>query len=69
MADEVKIDVTQNGPYVVHGPVTIKDADGNAYSAKDPCALCRCGHSSHKPFCDGTHAKVGFKADERAPKK
>lgn len=63
---EVKIEVKANGPYIVHGPVIIVDKDGKQYQAKDPAALCRCGASVKKPFCDGTHTKVGFQAAERA---
>ena len=44
----------------------MRDADGNVYPAKETVALCRCGASTKKPFCDGTHSKVGFQAAEQA---
>jgi CDGSH-type Zn-finger protein len=64
MAD-VKIEMTKNGPLIVTGPVELKDSDGNSYPAKQRMALCRCGASTTKPFCDGTHSKIGFQAAER----
>jgi CDGSH-type Zn-finger protein len=66
---EVEIKVRENGPYKVRGPITLVDADGNAYEAGadgETIALCRCGGSTTKPFCDGTHSEVGFQAAERA---
>lgn len=64
---EVRITAYENGPYLVGGPVTIVDADGNQYpSEREVVALCRCGGSTNKPFCDGTHSKIGFEAAERA---
>ncbi len=68
MAD-VKITVRSNGPYRVEGPITLVDADGNEFdiSARGgTVALCRCGGSTNKPFCDGTHTRIGFAAAERA---
>jgi CDGSH-type Zn-finger protein len=64
----VEITVSNNGPYLVRGPVTLKDADGNEYdtAGRATVALCRCGGSTTKPFCDGTHSRVGFDAAERA---
>lgn len=64
----VKITVRENASYLVEGPVTIVDADGTEYdiSAKKRVSLCRCGGSTTKPFCDGTHSKLGFAAAERA---
>jgi len=61
-----KITVRQDGPYLVEGEdVTVVDGNGNADSiARRPIALCRCGGSKNKPFCDGTHAKIGFQAAE-----
>lgn len=65
---EVTIKPTENGPYIVTGPIRLIDADGNEYDVggRKTVALCRCGGSSKKPFCDGTHAKNGFRATERA---
>ena len=62
------IKVRQNGSYLVDGDdVTLIDWNGNSYTiAKRPFALCRCGGSTTKPFCDGTHSKIGFKAAEAA---
>ena len=62
------ITVRQNGPYRVDGDdVKLVDWNGNEYQiAKRPFALCRCGASANKPFCDGTHAKIGFQAAEAA---
>ena len=62
------IKVRQNGSYLVDGDdVTLIDWNGNEYPlAKRPFALCRCGHSTNKPFCDGTHSKIGFQAAEKA---
>ncbi len=65
MAD-VSITIRKNGPYIVTGAVDVKDADGNPVSVKDSFALCRCGASTKKPFCDGTHSKIGFEAAEQA---
>jgi CDGSH-type Zn-finger protein len=66
--DEVVITIRANGPYVVQGPARLVDADGNEYdlSEKKRVSLCRCGASVNKPFCDGTHSKIGFAAAERA---
>ena len=63
-----KITVKQNGPYVIQGDdVEVIDWNGNAYQVQNrPFALCRCGGSTNKPFCDGTHSKVGFQAAEAA---
>ena len=62
-----EIKVTKNGPYLVTGTATLMDADGNAYETGDrTVALCRCGGSTNKPFCDGTHSKIGFDAAEAA---
>jgi len=63
----VVITPLENGPYLVKGPVTVRDADGAEYRVeRATIALCRCGASTTKPFCDGTHSKVGFAAAERA---
>ncbi|MEJ7783135.1 MAG: CDGSH iron-sulfur domain-containing protein [Solirubrobacteraceae bacterium] len=63
-----QIKATENGPYVVEGVERIIDADGNEYDVSDRprVSLCRCGGSTNKPFCDGTHSKLGFDAAERA---
>ena len=65
---DVQITLRENGPYLVKGPIALVDADGNAYDTggKEIVALCRCGASTNKPFCDGTHSKIGFAAAERA---
>lgn len=68
MAD-VTIRCRANGPYVVEGPVTIIDHEGKAFamaSDKPAIALCRCGASKNKPFCDGSHRDCGFQAEELA---
>lgn len=69
MAD-VTIRCRENGPLVVEGPITINDHLGNAFPLspdKPAIALCRCGHSGNKPFCDGSHRDAGFQAAETAP--
>jgi CDGSH-type Zn-finger protein len=62
------IKVIQNGPYLVQGDdVTTVDWNGATYPIpKRPFALCRCGGSTTKPFCDGTHSRTGFQAAEAA---
>ena len=68
MAD-VTITPSDNGPYLVAGPIKVVDATGAEFTVKgEVIAFCRCGHSDHKPFCDGTHRKVGFKSEPRAQK-
>jgi CDGSH-type Zn-finger protein len=64
----VKINVRPNGPYLVEGEVELYDPAGNKIdtSARPKIALCRCGGSVTKPFCDGTHSKIGFQAAEAA---
>jgi CDGSH-type Zn-finger protein len=62
----VRIEIIKNGPYIVKGEVEMTDADGNRYPVEKRMALCRCGASTEKPFCDGTHSKIGFQAAEKA---
>lgn len=52
-----------NGPLLLHGPVTIVAASGRVAWRGTKAALCRCGASKNKPFCDGTHKQVGFRAE------
>ena len=59
MAD-VNITPTEDGPYLVSGPVHLTDIDGREIPHLDQMALCRCGHSNNKPFCDSTHLKIDF---------
>lgn len=61
MAD-VTIQALKNGPYLVKGTVDLVDGQGQKVPTPQAptVALCRCGHSSKKPFCDGTHSKVKF---------
>lgn len=68
-ANEVKITVRPNGPYRVEGPIKLLDPNGAEWdlTGKPAISLCRCGASSRKPFCDGTHAKIGFQSVETAP--
>lgn len=56
------IKASKDGPYIIEGSFRYYDADGNLVLTKDRIALCRCGQSGNKPFCDGTHKKVGFKS-------
>lgn len=63
---QVTIETIRNGPYIVTGEVELIDADGNKYPVEKRMALCRCGASTEKPFCDGTHSKIGFQAAEKA---
>jgi CDGSH-type Zn-finger protein len=70
----VKITIRKNGPYRVEaaeGEIEMVDADGNKYdlTGKPAFSLCRCGGSVNKPFCDGTHSKIGFQGAELAVKK
>jgi CDGSH-type Zn-finger protein len=70
---QVKITVRKNGPYRVEAPegtIELVDPDGNPYdlTGKPAFSLCRCGGSVNKPFCDGTHTRIGFAAAEAAVK-
>ncbi len=55
----ITIKIRDNGPYVVEGEFRLTDANGQEIPVKK-AALCRCGGSTTKPFCDGTHSKIGF---------
>jgi CDGSH-type Zn-finger protein len=68
MPDVVEIKVRDNGPYKVTGPVRLVDVEGRAWElpAGEAIALCRCGMSQRKPFCDKSHRASGFESCERA---
>jgi CDGSH-type Zn-finger protein len=62
MAD-VKIQALKNGPLMIQGSVEVLDSNGQPMTPPRPTvALCRCGHSKNKPFCDGMHGKAGFQS-------
>ncbi|GGO73312.1 CDGSH iron-sulfur domain-containing protein [Nocardioides deserti] len=64
----VKIKIVDSGPLQVKGPIELLDHDGRPYptNGRRTLFLCRCGHSATRPFCDGSHARVGFESTERA---
>lgn len=68
MADEKPtIDVMESAPFIVKGLQNLYDAEGNAIEMeKDVIALCRCGASKNKPFCDGAHREIGFTGENEA---
>lgn len=55
------IKVSSDGPLLVEGTIAITHPDGRVEERPGKCALCRCGASANKPFCDGSHRRVGFK--------
>ncbi len=65
---ECKIVVKDNGPFLITGPAVVTDAAGNVFDlkGKETFALCRCGASANRPFCDGAHKTCGFQSAERA---
>ncbi len=67
---EVKIRMRPNGPLVIEGPFELVDSRGQSFAIpadKPAIALCRCGHSARRPFCDGAHKSCGFESDEAPP--
>jgi CDGSH-type Zn-finger protein len=69
MSDNTEIVVINNGPLRVLGEnIVVKDAAGNVFglAGRKVISLCRCGHSENKPFCDGSHARVGFQSEIQA---
>jgi len=69
MTATVVIRCRENGPLLIQGPVQVVDHLGNAFvipAGKDNVALCRCGHSGNKPFCDGSHRQCAFQAAQLA---
>jgi CDGSH-type Zn-finger protein len=68
---EAVIRVRDNGPLLVEGSVAVFDAGGVEFpldKSKPAVALCRCGGSANRPFCDGAHKTCGFQSAERAPR-
>lgn len=61
---KVKIEPRPNGPYKISGEFELYDAQGKRLPTEEVVWLCRCGGSKEKPFCDGTHRKIGFKAEK-----
>ena len=58
---ETIVEVLKNGPLLVYGTLNVTHKDGRKETKNKTTAFCRCGNSNNKPFCDGTHAKIGFK--------
>lgn len=56
------INILADGPLIVEGEFEITDSEGKTLEKKSKVALCRCGASENKPFCDGAHKKIDFKA-------
>ncbi len=70
MSEPIVIRCRDNGPFVIKAPVQVVDHDGKPFTipaGKETIALCRCGASKNKPFCDGAHNGCGFQAAEKAP--
>lgn len=60
VAESTKVEVIPNGPLMVHGTLSVKDTAGNKSTKERLTAFCRCGASSNKPYCDGSHKKINF---------
>jgi hypothetical protein len=61
--DMINASLMENGPLLVDGKINLKNTKGETTTLSGTNAFCRCGASSNKPFCDGSHAKVNFKDD------
>ena len=59
---ETQVEVMENGPLLVYGTLKVTHKDGSVEMKNKTTVFCRCGQSANKPYCDGTHVKVGFKA-------
>jgi uncharacterized Fe-S cluster protein YjdI len=57
---ETIVETMVNGPLLVYGNVSVKDNSGNITRKNNVTAFCRCGGSSNKPYCDGSHKQIGF---------
>lgn len=68
MSDEVEVTINSNGSIKITGNFVIKDPTGKTFglAGRTTIGLCRCGQSNNKPFCDGAHARCGFKDDVAA---
>jgi CDGSH-type Zn-finger protein len=69
MPETITIRCREHGPYVITGAVKLVDHQGNEFTlgeGKDNIALCRCGQSKNRPFCDGSHRTCGFQSAEPA---
>ncbi|WP_342304600.1 CDGSH iron-sulfur domain-containing protein [Methanolobus sp. ZRKC5] len=62
--EETSIEVSKDGPYIVKNVNTFVNSKGENLDTQPAMALCRCGSSKNKPFCDGSHIEIGFK-DEK----
>lgn len=60
MAMETKVEMRKNGPLLVHGNLEVTDTDGKTEKKERITAFCRCGASSNKPYCDGSHNDISF---------
>ncbi len=58
--NKIKITVNKDGPLMVEGLVRVTDHEDNLIKEKEKLFLCRCGASGNKPFCDGSHRRIGF---------
>ena len=58
--NSTKLKINRNGPIIVEGNFNLFDSEGNLIETKSRAALCRCGASANKPFCDGSHSKISF---------
>jgi CDGSH-type Zn-finger protein len=68
--EDVTVEARENGPYLITGDVAVVDAEGRTFVRPQgtAIALCRCGNSANKPFCDGSHKRFEFHADDVAPR-
>lgn len=60
LASGTRIDVTESGPLIIMGNLEVKKVDGSIEKKSRATAFCRCGASNNKPYCDGSHSKIGF---------
>ena len=63
MSQENRITVLENGPLLCTGDIEVVAEDGYVLGKSDELALCRCGESKNRPFCDGSHKDAGFEAE------
>lgn len=68
LVGDFTIEVREHGPYLIAGDIEVFDAQGRKFVRPQgtAIALCRCGNSANKPFCDGSHKRVSFHADDTA---